>query len=136
MISRVDIYDYVEARVNTENRPVYCSARLETVPESFPACYIVETQGNSQAMDYTLDFTDEQVRRDFEVQVFSAKQNGALEEAESIMDDVRTAFRTIYFIENFVGRIDNIDPTVVRLVGRFHRVIGASDQMPVEEQGD
>lgn len=133
MISRVDIYDYVEQRVNTENRPVYCSARLETVPESFPACYIVETQSNSQAMGYTLDFTDEQVRKDFEVQVFSAKQNGALAEIESIMADVRTAFRELYFIENFVGRVENADPTVMRTVGRFHRVIGGADQMPTED---
>ena len=133
MISRVDIYDYVEQRVNTENRPVYCSSRLETVPEFFPACYIVETQSNSQAMDYTLDFTDEQVRKDFEVQVFSAKQNGALAETESIMADVRTAMRELYFIENFVGRIENADPTVMRMVGRFHRVIGGADQMPTED---
>ena len=130
MISRIDIYDYVESAVNTVSRPVYCEARLEVAPESFPACYIVETSSYAQEWDYTLDFKDEQVRRDFEVQVYSNLVDGALAEAESIMDDVRAAFRRLYFIENFVGRIDNIDPTVIRLVGRFHRVIGAADKMP------
>lgn len=130
MISRIDIYDYVATAIDTVERPVYCNARLEVAPESFPACYIVETGSAAQQRNYTLGFTDEQVRRDFEVQVFSNLENGALEQAESIMDDVRAAFRRLYFIENFVGRIDNIDPTVVRMVGRFHRVIGGNDQMP------
>lgn len=130
MISRIDIYDYVATAVDTVARPVYCNARLEVAPESFPACYIVETGSASESQNYTLGFTDEQVRRDFEVQVFSNLENGALEQAESIMDDVRAAFRRLYFIENFVGRIDNLDPTVVRMVARFHRVIGGNDQMP------
>ena len=130
MISRIDIYDYVATAIDTVERPVYCNARLEVVPEEFPACYIVETESSSQQQNYTLEFTDEQVRRDFEVQVFSNLENGALEQAESIMDDVRAAFRRLYFIENYVGAIDNIDPTVVRMVGRFHRVIGGNDQMP------
>ena len=130
MISRIDIYDYVATAVDTVARPVYCNARLEVAPESFPACYIVETGSASEPQNYTFGFTDEQVRRDFEVQVFSNFENGALEQAESIMDDVRAAFRRLYFIENFVGRIDNLDPTVVRMVARFHRVIGGNDQMP------
>ena len=132
MISRIDIYDYIEAAVNTELRPVYCEARLEVVPEYFPACYITETGSASESQNYTLDFTDEQVRRDFEAHVFSNLADGALAQAESIMDDVRAAFRKLYFIENFVGRTDNIDPTVIHLVGRFHRTIGGADQMPTE----
>ena len=134
MISRIDIYDYVASAVDTVARPVYCNARLEVVPESFPACYIVETGSSSEGVNYTLDFTDEQVRRDFEVQVFSNLENEALSQAESIMDDVRAAFRRLYFIESFVGKIDNIDPTVVRMVGRFHRVIGGNDLMPASNE--
>lgn len=130
MISRIDIYNYVASAVDTTERPVYCNARLEVVPESFPACYIVETGGAAEQQNYTLDFKDEQVRRDFEVQVFSNLENGGLVEAETIMDDVRAAFRRLYFIENFVGKTDNIDPALVRIVGRFHRVIGGDDQMP------
>lgn len=132
MISRIDVYDYIETAVNTVSRPVYCEARLEVVPESFPACYITEINNPSDPQYYTLGFTDEQVRRDFEVHVFSNLVDGALIEAESIMDDVRAAFRRLYFIENFVGQSDNIDPTVVHIVGRFHRIIGGADQMPTE----
>ena len=130
MISRIDIYDYMVDAIDTVSRPVYCNARLEVVPEFFPACYIVETGSASQQNYYTLDAKDEQVRRDFEVHVFSNLENGALVEAEGIMEEVRAAFRRLYFIENFVGRTDNIDPTVIHLVGRFHRIIGGADQMP------
>jgi hypothetical protein len=133
MISRIDIYNYVASAVDTTERPVYCNARLEVAPEYFPACYIIETGSASEQQNYTLDFLDEQVRRDFEVQVFSNLENGGIEQATSIMDDVRAAFRRLYFIENFVGRTDNIDPAVIRITGRFHRVIGGDDQMPVGE---
>lgn len=130
MITRIDVYNYIASAVNTTERPVYCNARLDVVPEHFPACYIDEIGSASQAQDYTLDFLDEQVRRDFEVHVFSNLENGALVEADSIMDDVRAAFRRIYFIENTVGKTDNIDPTVIHLVGRFHRVIGGGESLP------
>ena len=136
MISRIDIYDYIARAVDTEERPVYCSARPETVPESFPACYIVQTNDASDPRFYTLDFTDEQRRVDFEVNVYSNLEQGALIEAESIMEDVRAAFRRLYFIENTVMRAENIDPAVIRLVGRFHRIVCGGDDMPEEETAE
>ena len=130
MISRIDIYNYIESKVNIVNRPVYCSARLENVPVEMPACYIVQIGEASIENAYTFDYTDSQVERDFEVHVYSNLTNGALYQAETIMADVRQAMRELYFMESFVGRSDDVDPSIIHLVGRFHRVIGGSDTMP------
>lgn len=130
MISRIDVYNYIVNAINTTERPVWCNARYEVIPDVYPACYILQTDEAAEVQNYTLDFTDQQVRRDFEVHIFSTLNNGALAQAEGIMADVRAAFRNLYFIEDFVGKTDNDDPTAVHLVGRFHRTIGGSDQMP------
>ncbi len=130
MINYIDIYDYVEQRVNTENRPVYCASRIEPVPQSFPACYITVMDDHSLSWNYTLAYDDEQTEMTFEVHVFTNEQNGALYSANLIMADVRTAFRNLYFKESFVGETGNIDPTIVHMVGRFSRKIGGADQMP------
>ena len=130
MINYIDIYDYVEAEVNTEDRPVYCASRLEPVPQSFPACYITAMDTHALSQNYTLAYDDEQAHFDMEVHVFTNEENGALYAANLIMDDVRTAFRKLYFKESFVGETANIDPTIVHLVGRFSRNIGGADQMP------
>lgn len=130
MINYIDIYDYVEAQVNTENRPVYCATRLEPVPQSFPACYITVMDDHASSYNYTLAFDDEQTEMTFEVHVFTNEENGALYAANLIMADVRTAFRNLFFKESFVGETGNIDPTIVHMVGRFSRHIGGADQMP------
>jgi hypothetical protein len=137
MISRIDVYNYIAEAIDRPERPVSCSARREPVFETFPACSIVQLNDSSISRNYTLNYDDEQVQRNFEVQVFSNLQTGALLEAEGIMNEVRSAFRRLYFKESFVGRIENTDPTIIRLVGRFHRTIGGADEMPdTETQGD
>ena len=130
MITRIDVYDYIANAIDRADRHVACSARLEPVPEEFPACSIVQISEGSISKNYTLAYDDQQVQRIFEVHVFSNKKTGALLEAESILEEVRAAFRRLYFKESFVGRIENTDPTIMRLVGRFRRAIGGDDEMP------
>ena len=129
-ITRNAIYDYVEKRVNTAERPVYCASRYEPVPNSFPACFITEATHRPDRASITLDFADDQVIRDFEVQVSSNKVTTGLQEAYEIMEDVETAMKELYFIETYCNQVTNIDPSVVRLVARFTRVIGGADAMP------
>lgn len=129
MITVNQIYDYVEGQVNLVNRPVYCASRLEPIPESFPACFIVENDHFPRRSAIDLDFTDENVERHFEVHVHSNLDNGALAQAHDIMSDVEAAFRELYFIETYAGQTNNIDPTVVHLVARFQRFIGGADTL-------
>lgn len=127
MVSRNQIYTYVEEEVNTESRPVYCASVLEPIPKSFPACFIVEINHYPSRSNIELEFKDEQLVRDFEVHTFSSRMNDALTEAMNIMEDVETAMREIGFIETYCGQANNIDPTVVHVAARFTRIFGGED---------
>jgi len=130
MITVNQIYTYIEGAVNTEQRPVYCASQNEPKPSEFPACYITEAQHRKDRRYVTLAFDDTHYIRDFQVQVFSNKQSGALLECHSIMKDAETAFHSIGFIETYCGEQRNIDPSVTRLVARFTRTIGGADTLP------
>lgn len=127
MVSRNQIYTYVEEEVNTESHPVYCASVLEPIPKSFPACFIVEINHYPSRSNIELDFNDEQLVRDFEVHTFSSRMNDALTEAMDIMEDVETAMREIGFIETYCGQANNIDPNVVHVAARFTRIFGGED---------
>lgn len=127
MIKINQIYSYVESAINTEYRPVFCSAVRVDAPASFPACYIVEDNHSFIQRNTTINLTDTPLTRNFTVEVFSNKRVKALTEAREIMDDVEIAMKQLGFIETFCGQVDNIDPTIVRIVGRFNRVCGDND---------
>lgn len=124
------IYNYVERKVNTEKHPVYCATTLENIPESFPACYIVETNAIPERRGTALDFTDVQKRYYYEIHTFSNAEAIALTEAREIMSYAEEAMRELSFIESYCGRVNNIDPSVIHIVARFDRIIGGGELMP------
>lgn len=128
--TRNGIYDYVADAVNTLDRPVYCVGVYEPTPSEFPCAYIHTTDHRPSRGAVTLSFTDEQLIDSWEVQVFSNLTDGALSEAYDIIADVETAFKQLYFIETYCSQVQNIDPSVTRVVARFTRVYGDNDQMP------
>lgn len=132
MISINQIYSYVEAQVNTVERPVYCASRLEPIPPQFPSVQITEMNHRAIRSALPLNFgshEDVSLQRDFEVHVYSNLKNGALTEARSIMTDVETAFREMYFIETYCGQANNADPSVIHMVARFTRNFGDADPL-------
>lgn len=124
------IYSYVADAINTQSRAVYCVGVYEPTPKSFPCAYIHETDHRPMRDAVTLSFTDEQLLGSWEVQVFSNLTDGALSEAYDIMADVEIAFKQLYFIETFCSQVQNIDPSVTRVVARFTRVYGDNDHLP------
>lgn len=81
-------------------------------------------------MQYTqIDFEDVQWESVFEIQIVSAKANTAATEAYGIMDIARQSFNDLYYREFSETNIDNGD--TFTLVGRFRRVIGGGDEMPI-----
>jgi len=124
------IYTYIESAVNTTERPVYCASQYEPVPEEFPAVYITEAQHRKDRRYVTLAHDDGHYVRDWEVQIFSNKTEGALMQCHGLMDDVEKAFAEIAFIETFCGQMQNADPSITRLVARFTATIGSADTMP------
>ena len=124
------IYTYVESRINTESRPVYCTGDYEPTPSEFPCVYIHETDHRPMRNAVQFNFKDEQRIESWEVQVFSNLTDGALPECYEIMADAEGAFKQLYFIETMCSERPNIDPSIKRVIAQFTRVIGEGDQMP------
>lgn len=124
------IYTYIESRINTESRPIYCTGDYEPTPSEFPCVYIHETDHRPSRSAVQLNFMDDQRIESWEVQVFSNLTDGALTECYEIMADAETAFKQLYFIETSCSERPNIDASIKRVIAQFTRVVGDGDQMP------
>ena len=127
--TRNAVYDFIRNAVVNEFPEAYCTSRYVAKPPSFPACYIHEIDRTRPIENIQLDFQDVQWESVFEVQVASAKPNTASTEAYSIMDVVRQALNSLYYREFSETNIDRGDTFTI--VGRFRRVIGGGDTMPI-----
>ena len=132
MITRNDIYDYAERKVNTTDRPVYCSSRYEPIPEVFPACFMYEIGKMDIRDNVNLSFTEYVKNVTWEVQVFANNTDDAITTANGVMDSVEEAFRDMKFLETFCSEMTNGDPSIYRMVARFERVICGSDEIEEE----
>lgn len=130
MISNHYIFNFIDTAVNTESRPVYCTSRVEIVPPSFPAAYLSEIERSDRGA-INLTRTDRMKFITWEAQVFSNLTVGAVDEAHDIMADIDDAFAHLGFTQTFCYPVDNADPTIYRLVGRWTRLIGDGDTFPV-----
>lgn len=129
MITRHEIFNKLATDVNTTSRPVYITSRFEPVWDSFPAVYATETSHRDVKRYVNLDYTDVVKEVTWEVQVFSNKQVGAIDEAHGIMIDIETSFREMKFIETYCAETPYNDRTVYRVVARFERVIAHADTL-------
>lgn len=132
MISPHYIYNYIEEAVNLQDRPVYCASRYEIVPPSFPAAYLSEIDRLDRGA-VNLKRTDKMKFITWEAQVFSNLTVGAVDEAHEIMDDIDDAMAHLGFTQTYCMPIENADPTIYRLVGRWTRLLGDGDTLPVTE---
>lgn len=128
--TRNAIYNYAEHRINTTATPCYCTSRDYQVFPSYPACKIVEIDRNNDLLFVNLANTDEQWNVSFEVQAFSNKESGALDECYGIIQRAESAFRDMGFHETFCAPIETNDNTKERIVARFQRFVGSGDIMP------
>ena len=115
--------------MNTTARPVYCTSRFTPKPEHFPACYMTEISRRDVVRNVTLAHDSDVQDVSWEVQIYSNKAVGALDEAFSILEDVETAFHGLAFIETMCSEMPFGDKSIYRLVARFSRVIGGNDSI-------
>lgn len=128
--SREAVYTYVRNAIVTAHSGAYVTSRREPVGKTFPAVRLSEVNRIRTQAYATLANDDQQYNSTFEAEIFSNEQNGALATAYSVLDTVESAFKTLGYFETFCEPIDNIDPSVFRIVARFSRQIGMADVMP------
>ena len=127
--SRNAVYTEVRSAIAAQFPTAYITSRMVAKPSTFPAILIHEIDRNRPLQNVQLDFQDVQWESVFEIQIVSAKANTAATEAYSIMDVARQTMSNLYYREFSETNIDRGD--TFTLIGRFRRIIGGGDTMPV-----
>ena len=127
--SRNAVYTEVRSAIVAQFPTAYITSRMVAKPSTFPAILIHEIDRNRPIQNTQLDFQDVQWESTFEIQIVSAKANTAATEAYSIMDVARQTMSNLFYREFSETNIDTGD--TFTLIGRFRRVIGGGDTMPV-----
>lgn len=127
--NRNAVYTEVRSAIVAQFPTAYITSRMVAKPSTFPAVLIHEIDRNRPTQNIQLDFQDVQWESVFEIQIVSAKANTAATEAYSIMDVARQTMSNLFYREFSETNIDTGD--TFTLIGRFRRVIGGGDTMPV-----
>lgn len=128
--SRKAVYSYVRNAIVASHSGAYVTARREPVPKNFPAIELTEMNRVRTERFATLANDDEQYDSTFQAEIFSNAQNGALEEAYSILGTIESAFKKLGYFETYCQPIDNVDPSIFRIISRFTKQIGMADVIP------
>ena len=128
--NRNRVYTRLRTAVLAVNSNAFVASTYTPTPAKFPAVSIRQIGKVQPVQNVTLDHADDQWRDTIEVQVFSNKVGGALTEAYRLMDAIEAEMKVLGYILDMLQPIDNMDTTIFRLVGRWHRTTGGADQMP------
>ena len=127
-----EIYTYLRNGIVAAYENAYVSSRYENIPASFPAVYIKEIGRNRPINGITLAFDDQQYESTYEIQAFSNKEIGASAEADKVMAKMEELMNDLYFIETMRQPMTNTDPSIYRIVARFHRRLTSGDSIPTK----
>lgn len=101
-------------------------------PSEFPTVYVREIGRFTPTDTATLSNAQDISERTWETQIFTNLSTGAKEQAYELLDAVKSALRTLYFVETFESPLEQTDKTIYCLVARFRRVIGSGEDMPTD----
>lgn len=124
------IFTAVRAAVLAEVGTSKCTQTYSPTPTQFPTVFVREIGRFTPTQTATMSNAQEIYETTWEVQVFSNLQSGAKEQAYRLMDAVKSALRSLYFVETMENPIDNADAKYYTLVARFRRIIGSGEEMP------
>lgn len=116
------------AEVSTAN----CTQTYAATPSKFPTVFAREIGRFTPTQAATISNTQDIYETTWEVQIFSNLKTGAKEQAYKLLDAVKGAMRSLYFIETMENPLEN-GQTYYTLVARFRRIIGSGEDMPNNE---
>lgn len=107
-----------------------CTQTYTPTPTKWPTVFAREIGRLTPNGTVTMSNAQDISERTWEVQIFSNLQTGAKEQAYKLLDAVKTAFRSMYFIETFESPLDSTNNNYYTLVARFRRIIGSGETIP------
>ena len=125
------IFTHVRTAVLSVSASTNCTQTYAPTPTKFPTVFAREIGRITPNGTPTLSNAQDISERTWEVQIFSNLQTGAKEEAYALMDAVKSAFRSMYFVETFESPLDSTgNSKYYTLIARFRRIIGSGEVMP------
>lgn len=124
------IYTRVRSAAKAEVASANVTQTYTPAPAAFPTVFVREIGRLTPQDTATFSNAQDISETTWEAQVFSDVRPGAKEQAYDLMDAVKSAFRSMYFIETFESPIEQADKSIFCLVARFRRIIGSGEDMP------
>lgn len=125
------VFTKVKTAITTEYEGALCVSERLYAPPTFPCVWVIELDSYPTRNATTLDFSDEQVRSTFEIQVFSNLTTNGSGQAKEIINIAISAMRSLGYRCTLSSPVDNgMDASIKRHVARFTRFIGSGDTLP------
>ena len=124
------IYTLIRSAVLAFEPSANVAQAYSSTPAKFPTVFAREIGHFTPAQTATMSNAQEIYETTWEVQVISNLQAGSKEQAYSLMGVVKSAMRSLYFVETMEEPIDRTDAKYYTLVARFRRIIGSGEDMP------
>ena len=124
------IYTKVYNAVKAVESNVYVTQTYTPKPSSFPTVFVREIGRFTPTEAASFSNAQDISERTWEAQIFSDLSFGAKEQAYKLMDAVKVAMRSLYFLETFESPVDQADKSIYCLVARFRRIIGSGEDIP------
>ena len=106
-----------------------CTQTYSPTPSKFPTVFAREIGHFTPNGTPTLSNAQDISERTWEVKIFSNLKSGAKEQAYMLLDAVKSAFRSMYFVETFESPLDSTSQSYYTLIARFRRIIGSGEEM-------
>ena len=128
--TRNAIFTRMREEVLAVDSTANCTQTYAPTPTKFPTVFAREIGHFTPSETPTLSNAQDIYETTWEVQIFSNLTSGAKEQAYSLLDAVKTAFRALFFVETFEAPFDEYSNHYYILIARFRRIIGSGESMP------
>ena len=133
MITRNQIFTKVKTAILAAYSTAYCTSTRVYAPSRFPCVWIVEIDTYPEKSSMTVNYSDDQRRSTFEIQVFSNLSDEAWSQTDGIMGVAVATMKSLGYRCTMNQPVDNgVDSNIKRRVARFTRFIGSGDTLPTE----
>ena len=124
------IYTNIRAAAIAEVGTVNVTQTYAPTPTKWPTVFAREIGRFTPDEAVTISNAQDIYETTWEVQIFSNLKPGAKEQAYGLMDAVKGAMRSMYFVETMENPVDIGNESYYTLVARFRRIIGSGESMP------
>lgn len=119
-----EIYTIVRNAIKEEFPKAYVTPEYVRKPSSFPHVSFWESENTIHKASIDSGSVENNVYADYEVNVYSNKQNGKKIEAKEIMAVIDREMIRLGFVRSFAHEIPNVDDaTIYRRLARYRGVI-------------